>query len=250
MMQFHWIEPWWSVTPDKDIMVQIQEIKGIASKLKNLGFPLSEEYQAIAILIALPQDWSTLQMIILNKSGQLTLQETVDSIVEHETTLRQQQENVMFVQNRPKSKSPLPPHTKSKNAEKVICVNCKKEGHAITRCWAEGGGAEGKGPRWSKSKLDLKGKQKETSANVTTGDQSLSPLLTIYILHTDEDALISRDTPTPSNVAHFIMDSGASVHMCPDHSYFSSYQKIDPLRHIWVADNCTIEVISVGDIKV
>ncbi len=77
-----------------------------------------------------------------------------------------------------------------------------------------------------------------------------TPPLTIYILHTDEDALISRDTPVPSNVAHFIMDSGASAHMCPDCSYFSSYQKIDPLRHIWVADNCTIEVISVGDIKV
>ena len=77
-----------------------------------------------------------------------------------------------------------------------------------------------------------------------------TPPLTIYILHTDEDALISRDTPVPSNVAHFIMDSGASAHMCPDCSYFSSYQKIDPLRHIWVADNHTIKAISVRDIEV
>src|SRR5258708_3532161 len=75
------------ILPDKDIMIQIQEIKSITSKLKNLGFPLSEEYQAIAILIALPHEWSTLWTIILNKSGPLSLQETVDSIVEHETTL-------------------------------------------------------------------------------------------------------------------------------------------------------------------
>ena len=46
------------------------------------------------------------------------------------------------------------------------------------------------------------------------------------------------------------MDSGASAHMCPDCSYFSSYQKIDPPRCIWVADNCTIEAISVRDIEV
>ncbi len=38
--------------------------------------------------------------------------------------------------------------------------------------------------------------------------------------------------------------------MCPDHSFYSSYWKIDPPKHIWVADNCTIEAIGVGDIKV
>ncbi len=54
---------------DKDMMVQVQEIKSIALKLKNLGFPLSEEYQVIMILIALPHEWSTLHTIILNKSG-------------------------------------------------------------------------------------------------------------------------------------------------------------------------------------
>ena len=76
----------------------------------------------------------------------------------------------MIVHNRQKSRSPLPPSSKLKNAERMVCTNCEKEGHTISRCWAEGGGAEGKGPRWSKSKSDLKGKQKETSANVAKGD--------------------------------------------------------------------------------
>ena len=89
--------------PDKDMMVQVQEIKSIALKLKNLRFPLLEEYQAIMILITLPHEWSTLRTIILNKSGSLSLQDTIDSILEHETTLRQQQESAMIVHNRPKS---------------------------------------------------------------------------------------------------------------------------------------------------
>src|SRR5260221_11821781 len=88
---------------DKDMMVQVQEIKSIASKLKNLGFPLSEEYQVIMILIALPHEWSTLHTIILNKSGPLSLQDTIDSILKHETTLQQQQESAMIVHNRLKS---------------------------------------------------------------------------------------------------------------------------------------------------
>ena len=155
----------------------------------------------------------------------------------------------MVIHNRPKSRSPLPTSLKPKSAEKMMCTNCKKEGHTISRCWAEGGRAEGKGPKWSKSKVDLKGKQKESLANVAKGDQSPSPLLAIYVLH-DKDALISRDTSTSLNMIQFIVDSGASVHMSHHHSYFSSYQKINPPKHIWVANNWTIEAIGIGNIEV
>src|SRR5258708_5219738 len=125
--------------PDKDMTVQVQEIKSIASKLKNLGFPLLEEYQAIAILIALPHKWSTLHTIILNKSGSLSLQDTIDSILEHETTLWQQQESAMIVHNRPKSRSPTLPNVKSQDNKKSFCTNCKNEGHNIAQCWSVGG---------------------------------------------------------------------------------------------------------------
>src|SRR5260221_4396993 len=42
--------------PDKDMTVQVQEIKSIASKLKNLGIPLLEEDQSISSLITLPHE--------------------------------------------------------------------------------------------------------------------------------------------------------------------------------------------------
>src|SRR5258708_4564290 len=113
-------------------------------------------------------------------------------------------------------------------------------------------GSEGKVPRWRKSKSDSKGKRKEKSANVAKDNQSPSPSppFTTYILHTDEDAHIAQDPSSSSNFTHFIVDSGASAHMCPKKSYFSSYRKIEPPKHIWVADNRTIEAIGVGDIKV
>src|SRR5260221_8179481 len=237
--------------PDKDMTVQVQETKSIALKLKNLRFPLSEEYQVIMILITLPHEWSTLHTIILNKSGSLSLQDTIDSILEHETTLWQQQESVMIVHNRLKSQSPTLPNAKSQNNKKSFCTNCKNEGHNIAQCWSEGGGSEGKAPKWRKLKSDLKGKQKEKSANVAKDkdNHSPSPPPPLFMLHT-EDALISRENPTPSNIIHFIVDSGASAHMCLDCSFYSSYWKINPPKHIWVADNHTIEAISVSDIKV
>ncbi len=40
-----------------DISMQIQDMKNISLKLSSLGYPLSDEYQAIAILWALPAKW-------------------------------------------------------------------------------------------------------------------------------------------------------------------------------------------------
>src|SRR5258708_14299527 len=186
--------------PDKDMTVQVQEIKSIALKLKNLRFPLSEEYQTIAILIALPHKWSTLHTIILNKSGSLSLQDTIDSILKHETTLWQQKESAMIVHNRPKSRSPAPPNVKSQDNKKSFCTNCKNEGHNIAQCWSVGGGSEGKAPKWRKSKSDLKGKQKGKLANVARDNRSPSPSpFTTYILHTNEDAHIAQDPSSSLN---------------------------------------------------
>src|SRR6266436_737376 len=76
---------------DQDIMAQVQEIKSIALKLSSLGYPLSEEYQAMGILMALPPEWSLICSIILNKTGPFTLQGTIDSLLEYENTLKQDQ---------------------------------------------------------------------------------------------------------------------------------------------------------------
>ena len=169
--------------PDKDMMVQIQEIKNITSKLKNLGYPLSEEYQAIAILIALPHEWSTLWTIILNKSGLLMLQETINSIVEHETMLQQQHDSAMVAHHCPWFQTPAP-QSNQPTSSKMFCTNCKQDGHTIKWCWSAGGRAEGKGPRYQKSKQDLKGKQKEVLVNITSSHQSESPPLAILIILT------------------------------------------------------------------
>src|SRR5260370_41019562 len=152
---------------DKDMTVQIQEIKNITSKLKNLGYPLSEEYQVIAILIVLPHEWSTLQTIILNKSGPLLLQETINSIVEHETMLQQQHDSAMVAHHHPQFQTPTPQSSQPTNS-KMFCTNCKQDGHTIKQCWSAGGRAKGKGPRYQRSKQDLKGKQKEVSVNIAS----------------------------------------------------------------------------------
>ena len=121
----------YNILAKKDVSMQIQDMKNIALKLSSLGYPLSDEYQAIAVLQALPNEWSTIQSIILNKSGPFTLQGTIDALLEHENTLQKQQENVLLVHHDWKSRSPAPPSNKLAGSERPMCSNCKRPGHTI-----------------------------------------------------------------------------------------------------------------------
>src|SRR5258708_35879824 len=83
---------------------QVQEIKNMTIKLKSLRYPLSEEFQTIAILTTLPSKWNTICDIILNKTGKISLQATIDALLEHETVLKHDQENALVLSQSSKSK--------------------------------------------------------------------------------------------------------------------------------------------------
>jgi len=139
---------------------QVQEIKNMAIKLKSLRYPLSEEFQTIAVLTALLSKWNNIHDIILNKTGKFSLQATIDALLEHEMVLKHDQENALVSSQSSKSKLFFL-NPDSKGTEGPMCSNCKRPGHTMDHCWAKGGGAEGKGPKMRPSKGNLKGKGKK-----------------------------------------------------------------------------------------
>src|SRR5260370_28626192 len=155
------------IQTENDMSVQIQDMKNIALKLSSLSYPLSDEYQAMAVLQALPTDWNTIWSIILNKSGSFTLKGTIDALLEHETTLQQQHESVLMVHHDQKSRSPTPPNVVHRAPNRVICSNCKIPGHSINTCHFKGGGAEGQNPKNKKSRSNLHSRdQKEATVHI------------------------------------------------------------------------------------
>src|SRR5258708_9690583 len=170
-------------------MAQVQDIKSIGLKLGSLGYPLSEEYQAMGILMALPPEWSLIHSIILNNTSPFTLQGTVDSLLEYENTLKQDQGVALVACQGQKSKS------------------C----HSIERCWSVGGGAEGQGLKKKWSKSNVKSKCGQGQANISKDNSSSTVSHSILILCSKEDVLLLQDTPSHSNSMYFIIDSGAST---------------------------------------
>src|SRR5260370_25413469 len=130
----------------------------------------------MAVLQALPSDWNTIHSIILNKSSAFTLQGTIDALLKHKNTLRQQHENVLMVHHDHKSQSPVPPNVVPRAPNRLICSNCKILGHSINTCCFEGGGAEGQNLKKKKSRPNLHSRgQKEATAHIAQENQSLSP---------------------------------------------------------------------------
>jgi hypothetical protein len=91
------------------------------------------------------------------------------------------------------------------------CTNCKKNGHTMDRCWAKGGGMEGKGPRrrgvngGSNSGSNTPG-EKPTDAKLAEIDPSI----------TEDVAWVARqsDAKHDRNAVHrWILDSGATTHI-------------------------------------
>ena len=58
------------------------------------------------------------------------LQETIDSIVEHETMLQQQHDSAMVAHHHPQFQTPAPQSSQLTNT-KMVCTNCKQDGHTI-----------------------------------------------------------------------------------------------------------------------
>ena len=92
----------------------------------------------MAILKALPPEWSTIWSIILNKTGPFMLQGTINALLEHENTLKRDQGDALFVSQGQKHWSPVPPMRKSNSSSSFVCKNCNQPGHTIEQCWSKG----------------------------------------------------------------------------------------------------------------
>ena len=149
-----------TMTLDRELLPQIQEVKECAQRLTSLGYEISDELQAIAIILSLPLEYETLQTILTTHDSPPTLEQTVYTIQAHELKRRRDQENVLLSGTRPLKGKPTRP--RGKPLDRSRCANCRSRGHTIEQCWSEGGGCRRTGTE----------KKRETKTEESEGDYS------------------------------------------------------------------------------
>jgi len=148
----------------------------------------------------------------------------------------------------------------------VQCTNpkCGKPGHSFEQCWAEGGGSYKGKQRGGRGRcLQPLGSSKDSAKGVTSSDLKVEVLLAYAAnqsivspsiqLHeqTVHMALLTSDQSL--NQAHqleWIIDSGAMVHLCGYHDWFTSYCPLNPPHKIILGNKNLILAPGIGQIKV
>ncbi|KAL4710557.1 hypothetical protein ACJJTC_008959, partial [Scirpophaga incertulas] len=105
------------------------------------------------------------------------------------------------------------------------CQYCKKSGHKIDQCWF-------------KQRKDKERNMKQLHTESGSGNA--------FMITADEEA-----TAMVASTSEWLLDSGASEHMCHDRSLFTDFsENINISRKVKIGDGSTLNILGLGTVEV
>ena len=218
---------------DKEMKVQITEYQMLLEDLKNEDINLPEKFAAGMLIEKLPESWTDYKNNLKHKQKNYT----IDKLVKHiliEDSNRKELKTVKtkemtfkdnLVQNNNKRYANKSQNYKPKNPnfkkKKGICYVCGKPGHYAAKCRhrKKGDKANGNPPK----------------VNLAEGDDIIA-------------AVISQ-VNIAANMKKWVVDSGATRHICANQKVFSSYAPIgDDEEMIYLENSRTVKVLGKGKV--
>jgi hypothetical protein len=260
----------------------------IGYNLHSLGQPLDDSLIAIAIIISLPDSYSTLRLILMATDLKLTTQSVKSSILQEEQLHNGRSGISTFAaQIQKKSTKGQKGHTKGKHTpgndkgekgdkdkagNKKVCgyAGCGIKEHTDNECRKlkavlEKYGSSKDKPNDSKpaSSNTIVANRATTFSNdydddairlFTTQVQSHSPLQTTtptYLNQLDNRSICLYTThhAPPSDHHSWMVDSGATKPMSSRRNLFLSYCKLHTLKSVRLGDDSTIYAYGIGTIS-
>jgi Reverse transcriptase (RNA-dependent DNA polymerase)/gag-polypeptide of LTR copia-type/GAG-pre-integrase domain/Integrase core domain len=134
------------------------------------------------------------------------------------------------------------------------CPQCLKPGHSLDRCWWN--------PRNPNNRIGSKGRRQGSKASAAReayapSESAKAATLKAIDLTDPEFSKPSKQEKTlrlsvtlcsaQSNTKSFLLDSGASAHMCPNKNWLHNFHKIAP-REIRLGDNSVVSADAAGEL--
>eukprot|EP00253_Pinus_taeda_P017465 PITA_17465 len=205
-------------------------------QLQSIEVKIPFEDKAITLLCSLPESWDHfVTSISLSSSETIEFDDVVASLLSEETRRRSHSETstseAMMVRGRSKERRPRKPsdsRSKSKGKKsKLKCWFCGKSGHLKKDCWKR---------QQQTSKAESSTEKKE--ANTTdTGSASGSGM---------SDEVLSVNVSNHGQ--HWLLDSGASNHMCIHKTWFKEYKSIND-GVVYMGNDVTCNIVGIGSVQ-
>eukprot|EP01018_Ginkgo_biloba_P027656 Gb_41806 [translate_table: standard] len=198
-------------------------------QLASMDVKIDGEDKAVTLLCSLPESWDHLvTSISISTTDTLEYDTVVGSLLSEETRRKSSSESstseAMVARGRSKEigeKSRGTSRSKSRGKKGTQkCWFCNKSGHLKKDCWKR---------QASKEDSTKEANSAETSSGIV--DEVLS--VCNFSQHHQE----------------WLLDSGASHHMCLHRSWFSSYQPVDG-SVVFMGNDVSCETVGIGSVKI
>ena len=210
------------------IVDHLNVFNNLIFQLNSMDVHIEDEDKAVNLLCTLPESWGhVVSSISLSTSDTLEFDTVIGALLSKElrnkANIESSTPEALYVRGRSKEKGEKSRGTsrsKSKGRKsKLKCWYCNKTGHLKKDCWKR------KESNDSKSKENLV--------------KSYSGMI---------DEVLSICSVSGYN-EEWLLDSGASHHVCPHKEWFSSYQTVND-GCVLLGDNSPCKTLGFGNIKI
>lgn len=234
----------WTMLEEKDIKDQINEYHKLIEELKAENIPLPDEFIAGILIEKLPESWNNYKNQLKHKQKQLPLADLITHIIIEDTNRKESraakaralasQANLIQNNTNQKRRYDNKPNRKSghnknnhvprvtnptfKNGNGGHCYVCGKIGHYAPQC------------------RHRKKNENPPEANLAEGDDDII-------------AAVIAEANIVTDVNKWVVDSGATRHICATKDAFTSYNTVgDGEELVYLGDSRTAAVSGKGKV--
>jgi hypothetical protein len=226
---------WSTFLDESPLEPQLNAMRHKAHVLSSLGLKLEDALVAIAMVISLPESYSTLKTILMSTEDKL-LPDAVIAQVLIEEKSRKNPAHMALLAHGGKGKGK---RDQKGDKERKKCSYCKMKGHIRDEC-RRLKAAENKEQKTSTSEKEKK--DGELTAKVATIAEQPAETESLHLF------VANALTQRLSLLVKWIIDSGASSPMSSQRNWFHMYWDITPPKKVWLGDERYILATGIGQL--
>ena len=209
----------------QSVQKHVKALTEIFDELAIIGDPLDDESKVVHLLASLPDAYDIL-VTALEASAEVPKLEVVTERLLHEETKRKDKDS-----SNTDAKAISTKHRNPRKGPK--CHHCGKIGHIKRDCWELM-----KKPEKSTSSWNDKNRSKTQNACTAEQEEEKEKII----------SLVAENVLTANRKSNWIVDSGATCHMCNKEELFSELSSLEIPQDITVGDGYSVQAIGKGTV--